>query len=167
MYRVRGMLPVLVGAACAAAIGVTASAGGAQAATSTATTGVTYGGLTAQNQHLWIQLRPDRRAILSHEVVWYIPAARCTAPSGEPYWGYTFLGSQHQKPIRVTKGRFAATDVYRYSRDDAAIVEQYRIDGSITSAAITGRITATVTARLPDGQVNTCTLGSIRYRAVN
>jgi hypothetical protein len=145
--------------------GATAFAGGAQTATGAAKAGFTYGALTPQNDHIWFRLRRDRKVIVSHEVEWVRP--RQPMHQRATWYSFTKLGSEHGRPMPVKKGTFTKTAVDRYPWKDQAIIEQFRIDGSITPDAITGRITVNVTAKLPDGSGYTCALGPLRYRAVN
>jgi len=147
------------------AITASAAAGGAGApATGSLKQGLTYGARTSQGGHLWLRLRPDRRGIASHEVEWMVPASRCT--DHVPFYSVTSLGSEVGDPMPLVRGHFAKTDVYRGGGEDA-VTQRYRIVGTVTPAAVIGRFTVMVSGIRPDGSRYNCTVGPVRFTAVN
>jgi hypothetical protein len=111
---------------------------------------------------VWLKLRKDRKAFLSHEVEWY---ANCS--DGDRFYSETFLGSEHGRAMPVRNRRFATRAVDRYGYGGAEITEEYQISGRITAAAINGRFTVRVTGTFDDGTSFTCNAGPVRFSAVN
>jgi hypothetical protein len=157
-----GRVVVLAGAVCAAAIVPTASARSDLPSGVAARAGVTYGAFDAQGGHVWLKLRKDRKAFLSHEVEWY---ANCS--DGDRFYSETFLGSEHGRAMPVRNRRFAASAVDSYGNEDVGIREEYRVSGRVTAAAIKGQFTVNVTGTFADGTGFTCKAGPVRFNAVN
>lgn len=145
----RGRMVLLAGAVCAVAM----------VAPGSASAGVTYGGIDPQGGHVWLKLRKDRKAIVSHEVEYY---ADCS--DGDTWFGEEFLGSEHRAPMRIRNNRFAV-NLVRDAYDGAVSVE-YRVSGRVTRAAITGQFTVDIRGSL-DGTRFTCHAGPVRFRAVD
>lgn len=131
----------------------------AMIAPASASAGLTYGTIDPQGGHVWLKLRKDRQAILSHEVEYY---ADCS--DGDTWFGETSLGSEHGAPIRVRSNRFAAKTVLNAYGGDVTVT--YRVSGKVARAAITGQFTVDVTGSL-DGNEFTCHAGPIRFKAVD
>ena len=144
-----GRAVLLAGAICSVAMVLPASA----------SAGLTYGAIDPQGGHVWLKLRKDRKAVVSHEVEYY---AECS--DGDTWFGETFLGSEHGAPMRIRRNRFAAKvveDAY-----DGAVTVEYRVTGRVTRAAITGQFTVNVSGNL-DGSSFTCHAGPVRFKAVD
>jgi hypothetical protein len=157
-----GRIALLAGALCALAMVGTASAGNvslARLAAPAAKPGVTYGAIDPQGGHVWLKLRKDRRAFVSHEVEWYAPCS-----DGDTFYGETFMGSEHRAPMPVRKSRFTASAVDKLY--DGAVTVVYRVTGRVTAAAVKGQFTVNVTGSL-EGSDFTCKAGPVRFKAVN
>ena len=157
-----GRFVLLAGALCAAAIVPTAYAANASPAGAAGTAGVTYGANDPQGGHVWLKLRKDRKAFVSHEVEWYAPCS-----DGDTFYSETFMGSEHGRRMLVRKRRFASSAVDRYFNGDATVMEVYRVSGTVTASAIKGQFTVRVTGTREDGSGYTCSAGPIRFNAVN
>ena len=144
-----GRIVLLAGAVCAVAMVAPVSANA----------GVTYGGVDPQGGHVWIKLRKDRKAVVSHEAEYY---AKCS--DGDTWFGDAALGSQHGIPMRIHRNRFAASEVYDVYQ--GAVTVTYRVTGKVTRAAITGQFTVGITGTL-DGSDFTCKAGPVRFKAVD
>jgi hypothetical protein len=144
-----GRTVLLVGAFSAVALAAPASA----------SAGLTYGAIDTQGGHVWLKLRKDRKAVVSHEVEYF---ADCS--DGDTWFGESSLGSEHGFPMRVRSNRFAAKTVE--DAYDGAVTVEYRVSARVTKAAVTGQFTVNVTGSL-EGSNFTCHAGPVRFKAVD
>jgi hypothetical protein len=164
------MRPAFVGMFCSAvalvSLGLAATiASGGTGASAPARAGISYGALTSQAETVWIRLRPDRKRIASLEAGWEAPASRCT--NHRPFYSFSYTGGENGRIVPVRSGGFRTQLTDRYFEGGTAIVERFEVAGRIDAAKAVGQFTAKVTAVRPDGSSYRCSLGPIRFRAVN
>ena len=140
---------------------------GPESAKAASRPGLTYGGMTSQDENVFLRKSRNRRQLARFVVDWMAAPTRCT--NGKEYFGFSLLDPSFSGRIAIRRGgRFTKRDVWRDTDSDGSVSEDLTLAGRFRGKRAAGRFRVFVTERNPAGAViNRCDTGSVRWSAVD